>query len=97
MMTPTLHCRAKGTSGVSMSLPEGAELFHAISVFGVQGPWYTVGWRMSVAIERAFGRARLIDCIADNRLLLPTFNETVRASQLALSIWPDSLASAFLP
>ena len=44
------------------------------SFFGEQGPWYTVGWRMSVLIEKTFGRAKLIECICDQRKLLPTYN-----------------------
>jgi hypothetical protein len=63
--------------------------------FGVQGPWYTVGWKMSVTIERAFGRARLIGCIADNRLFLPTYNEAATATNSSDSRWPERLAAAF--
>lgn len=45
------------------------------SFFGVQGPWYSVGWKMAVTIERAYGREKLIECICDPRLLLPTYNQ----------------------
>ncbi len=31
-----------------------------MSYFGVQGPWYTVGWQMAVIIEKQLGRERLI-------------------------------------
>ncbi|MCM3901830.1 MAG: hypothetical protein ND866_09005 [Pyrinomonadaceae bacterium] len=47
----------------------------AFSFFGVQGPWYTVGWKMSVLIEKTFGRAKLIECICDQRKLLLTYNK----------------------
>ena len=45
------------------------------SFFGVQGPWYTVGYRMAVTIEKQFGRERLIACMTDVRELLPTYNQ----------------------
>lgn len=35
------------------------------SFFGVQGAWYTVGWKMSSMIEKTFGRKKLIECICD--------------------------------
>jgi Putative zinc dependent peptidase (DUF5700) len=67
----------------------------ASSFLGVQGPWYTVGWQMSVVIERAFGRAKLIECICDQRKLLPTFNKAAaklrRQSRLPLATWSASL------
>jgi hypothetical protein len=47
----------------------------ASSFFGVQGPWYTVGWKMSVLIEKTFGRAKLLECICDQRRLLSTYNK----------------------
>ncbi len=47
----------------------------AFSFFGVQGPWYTVGWKMSVVIEQTFSRAKLIECICDQRKLLATYNK----------------------
>jgi Putative zinc dependent peptidase (DUF5700) len=42
--------------------------------FGLQGPWYTVGYRMAVIVERRFGRAALIECLRDRRLLLVRYN-----------------------
>jgi hypothetical protein len=47
----------------------------AFSFFGIQGPWYTVGWKMSVVIEKTYGRAKLIECFCDQRKLLATYNE----------------------
>ncbi len=42
--------------------------------FGVQGPWYTVGYRMAVTIETAFGRDELVRAFCDERLLPRTYN-----------------------
>jgi len=58
--------------------------------FGVQGPWYTVGWQMAVTIERAFGRAPLVEAFCDPRRLLTTYNEAaVRepSSGSKLGLW----------
>ncbi|HEV8368797.1 MAG TPA: DUF6624 domain-containing protein, partial [Pyrinomonadaceae bacterium] len=67
----------------------------ASSFLGVQGPWYTVGWQMSVVIEQAYGRAKLIECICDQRKLLPTYNQAAaklrRRSRQPLVVWSDSL------
>ena len=43
-------------------------------MFGVQGPWYTVGYKMAVVIERRYGRKRLIECMLDSRELLASYN-----------------------
>jgi hypothetical protein len=42
--------------------------------FGVQGPWYTVGWRMASVIEIVYGRERLVESFCDNSKLLKTYN-----------------------
>ncbi len=47
----------------------------ARSFFGIQGPWYTVGWKMAVTIENAYGRSRLIEAMCDHRKLLATYNQ----------------------
>jgi hypothetical protein len=78
---------------LSGKLTQDAARDTGMSFFGNQGPWYTVGWRMSVTIEQRFGRARLIACIADNRLFLETYNAAAGGSSLPL--WPDDLANAF--
>jgi hypothetical protein len=64
-----------------------------MTFFGNQGPWYTVGWRMAVTIELNLGRARLVECIADNRRFLPTYNNV--AARSGLPLWPNDLAHAF--
>jgi hypothetical protein len=46
----------------------------AFTFFGVQGPWYTVGYKMAVIIEKKYGRERLIECMLDPRELLTTYN-----------------------
>lgn len=65
------------------------------SFFGTQGAWYTVGWKMSVLIEKIYGRAKLIECICDQRKLLTTYNKAAakynRKSHELLALWSDSL------
>jgi putative zinc-dependent peptidase DUF5700 len=65
------------------------------SFFGTQGPWYTVGWKMSVVIEKTFGRARLIESFCDQRKLLATYNEAAakqnRNLREPLALWSTSL------
>jgi hypothetical protein len=39
------------------------------------GPWYTVGYRMAVTIEREFGRAALVATFADPRRFVARYNE----------------------
>ena len=64
----------------------------AYSFFGVQGPWYTVGWKMSVVIEKAFGRAKLIEVFCDQRKLLATYNEA--AAKQNLPLWSRTIVDA---
>ncbi len=68
------------------------------SFFGVQGPWYTVGWKMSVVIEKTYGRARLIECICDQRKLLPTYNQAAieynRTTRNPLAQWSSAIIEA---
>jgi len=67
------------------------------SFFGIQGPWYTVGWKMAVLIEKTYGREKLIESICDQRKLLSTYNEAARQhnrkSREQLAVWSDSLIS----
>jgi len=67
------------------------------SFFGIQGPWYTVGWKMSVLIEKTYGRAKLIECFCDQQKLLATYNQAAarqnRHSREPLALWSDSLVN----
>ena len=68
------------------------------SFFGIQGPWYTVGWKMAVTIEETFGRATLIECFCDHRKLLETYNKAAvshnRKSHEQLATWSAETISA---
>lgn len=65
------------------------------SFFGVQGPWYTVGWKMSVLIEKTYGRAKLIECMCDQRALLATYNRAAtehnRKAREPLALWSNTV------
>jgi len=68
------------------------------SFFGIQGPWYTVGWKMAVTIEKVFGRAKLIECFCDHRKLLETYNRAAvrhnRRSHERLAMWSPDIIRA---
>lgn len=70
----------------------------AASFYGVQGPWYTVGWKMATLIEKTYGRRALIECMCDQRKLLATFNRAARQhnrkAKKPLVLWSESLIDA---
>jgi hypothetical protein len=65
--------------------------------FGIQGPWYTVGWRMGALIEETYGRQKLIEVMCDQRMLLPTYNqaarEHLRKTKEPLAMWSASVVT----
>jgi hypothetical protein len=67
----------------------------AFSFFGVQGPWYTVGYRMAVIVEKRFGRRILIDTMLDPRQLLLLYNraatELNAAHKESLPLWSGQM------
>lgn len=84
------------------TIPEDEQrdrLFRFISRDGVpQGAFYTVGWKMAAAVERAFGRQRIIESVCDPRILIASYNAVVRSvdspSERQLVLWPDELLGA---
>jgi hypothetical protein len=68
------------------------------SFFGVQGPWYTVGWKMAAMIEKSYGRAKVIESVCDKRKLLEVYNEAARkhnqAARGPLALWSDAVIAA---
>ena len=76
-------------------LNEDEETKAGYSFFGIQGPWYTVGWQMAVVIEKTYGRATLIESFCDQRKLLSIFNKAVktynRKEKKQLASWSNEL------
>lgn len=68
------------------------------SFFGAQGPWYTVGYRMSVMVEKRFGRPALIGTTVDPRCLLVLYNQAAaeqnQAGKKALPLWSEDVFRA---
>jgi Putative zinc dependent peptidase (DUF5700) len=66
--------------------------------FGYRGPWYTVGYKMGVTVEKRFGRAVLIECMSDPRRLLAKYNEAAvepnAAGKERPALWSPELLSA---
>jgi len=73
----------------------------AYSFFGIQGPWYTVGYKMAVIVEKRFGRATLIDCMIDPRELLARYNsaaaELNHSQTEQLALWSPELLATIGP
>lgn len=67
----------------------------AFTFFGTQGPWYTVGYKMAVIVEKRYGRKRLIECMLDPPELLANYNgaatEMNAASTQKLALWSPEL------
>jgi Putative zinc dependent peptidase (DUF5700) len=67
----------------------------AYTFFGEQGPWYTVGYKMAVTVEKRYGRARLIECMLDPRELLASYNraatEINTGAKQKLALWSPEL------
>lgn len=73
----------------------------AFTFFGIQGPWYTVGYKMAVTIEKEFGRATLVECMADPGKLLATYNRAATnwnaKSADKLALFSPELTAAITP
>jgi hypothetical protein len=69
----------------------------AQTLYGAQGPWYVVGWKMAATIERQLGRPALIAAMCDPRILMATFNRAAaraNASGDSLPTWNENLLNA---
>jgi len=72
----------------------------AFEFFGLQGPWYTVGYQMAVIVEKRYGREVLIDCMRDHRLLLAKYNAAADELNLSrqqgdkLAVWSAEILAA---
>ncbi len=67
----------------------------ASSFFGTQGPWYTVGYRMAVIVEKRFGRQALIATMTDPRCLPVLYNRAAAGRNAAggerLPLWSEAV------
>jgi hypothetical protein len=68
-----------------------------MSFFGVQGPWYTLGWVMASTVERTSGRAALVKLLCAPAELLAAYNATARQRESGLPLWSDSLLGRLTP
>ena len=66
--------------------------------FGYRGPWYVVGYKMAVVVEKQFGREALLGCIADPRKLMLRYNEAAKKMNETaverLPLWSDEVIAA---
>ena len=67
----------------------------------IQGPWYTVGYRMAVLVEMRYGRPALIECMLDRRLLLARYNRAAEELNVTgkdhLPLWSAEVLKGVTP
>jgi|SRR5579859_326923 len=80
-------------------IPTDSIAEHGMSFFGIQGPWYTVGWQMAVVVEKTYGRPRLISEMCTPARFLATYDQAVRETHRTaqLATWSDSLFEKLRP
>lgn len=70
----------------------------ASSFYGAQGPWYTVGYKMAVMVEKRFGRRALTGTMLEFRCLLVLYNRAAAEQNASgrgtLPMWSDSVLAA---
>ncbi|HXE91610.1 MAG TPA: DUF5700 domain-containing putative Zn-dependent protease [Terriglobales bacterium] len=76
---------------VEGKLAEEETTKQAFGYFGLLGPWYTVGWKMAVTIEKAYGREKMIESFCDPRQLFASYNQAVDKTNAALPKWSEKL------
>lgn len=63
--------------------------------FGVQGPWYTVGWQIAALIEKYAGKKQVIESFCNPWRLLADYNHAAklnfRGPGSPLAMWSDTL------
>lgn len=68
----------------------------AYKYFGVQGPWYTVGWVMASTIERELGRDALIGSLCEPTRFIALYNDAAQRANArgsGLPIWNRELVA----
>lgn len=79
-------------------LSEGQIAETVAPFYGEQGAWYTVGWKMSVVIEKVLGRRALVAAMCDPRELAATYNRAAarynRESRKPPALWSPRLIEA---
>ena len=67
----------------------------AMTFYGEQGPWYTVGWQMASTIEKVRGRRRLLEVMCSPLDLMKEYNSSARAMMSRgsppMPVWNESL------
>lgn len=77
-------------------LSESSQIREAAAPFwGVQGPWYTVGYVMAKQVEQVFGRDILVNSLKDFRVLLQKYNESLsKRNPDGLRAWSEDFLKA---
>lgn len=68
-----------------------------MSFFGVQGPWYTLGWVMAATVERDAGRPALVGLLCDPAELLAAYNAAAGRAGDTLPLWSEPVLARLTP